>query len=97
MPPRRVRTAAGGVAAQPRPALPPPAAPAAPPATVAPLLDELPGDVVLHLLLLVPIDERLALRIICKSWTTWLRRAHSAGCCFAQARTAPHSARAASA
>jgi len=58
----------------------------------APLFDELPGDVVLHLLLLVPIDERLALRVICKSWSHWLGRSHSAGCSFSQARAATSSA-----
>ena len=47
------------------------------------LFDALPCDVAATLLDLVPVDQRLALRLICKGWQRWLE---SNACAWAEVR-----------
>ena len=84
----RSASGATAAAASPPPAAPVPAAAplcGAPPKVAATsalalpqplagalLFDSLPCDVAATLLDLVPVDQRLALRLICKGWQRWL-------------------------
>ena len=66
------------------------AAVAAPRPVAGPLLfDALPSDVSAELLDLIPVEERLALRLICKGWQRWLNASARA---WAEVRRQPGAA-----